>query len=98
MAKPPVSALTEQFLTWVSSSPRSYAEAMEAWRTSCPRMTVWEDAIRDGLVRLERGGSMQEARVVLTARGQAALERDASASGPPLSEERISVLPRWHLS
>ena len=53
---------------------RWHVEAMEAWRTSCPRMTVWEDAVSDGLVRVERGGSMKEARVVLTPRGQAALD------------------------
>jgi hypothetical protein len=69
-------ALMEQFLTWVSGAPRTYGEAMEAWRTNCPRMTVWEDAVSDGLVRVERGGSMKEGRVVLTARGQAALATD----------------------
>ena len=37
---------------WVARSPRSYAEVMEAWRTSCPRLTVWEDAVERGyLVR-----------------------------------------------
>lgn len=76
-------ALMQQFLIWVAAAPRTYGEAMEAWRTSCPRMTVWEDAVGDGLVRVERGGSMKEARVVLTAPGQAALATDSSAGGPP---------------
>ena len=33
------------FLEWIGGGPRPYAEVMEAWRTSCPRLTVWEDAI-----------------------------------------------------
>ena len=76
-----VSPLTRDFLAWVARRPRTYAEAMEAWRTSCPRFTVWEDALGDDLVRVERGGTtLSEARVVLTPRGQAALETRASAS------------------
>ena len=39
---------------WVAREPRPYAEVMEAWRTSCPRLTVWEDAVDRGLVVRER--------------------------------------------
>ena len=73
---PPVSALTLQFLAWVGQRPRSYAETMDAWRTSCPRLTIWEDALGDGLVEIESGGAGQgEAHVVLTARGRTLLDR-----------------------
>ncbi|MPZ11071.1 MAG: hypothetical protein GEU89_12805 [Kiloniellaceae bacterium] len=43
---------------WVARRPRPYAEVMEAWRTSCPRLPVWEDAVDRGLVerRAEAGG------------------------------------------
>jgi len=34
--------------TWVLSRPRTYAEAMEAWRSHCPRHTVLDDALGDG--------------------------------------------------
>ena len=37
-------------LQWLAKAPRSYADAMEAWRTSCPRLTIWEDAVDLGLV------------------------------------------------
>src|SRR5262249_40022654 len=40
-----------QFLRWVAERPRTYADVMEAWRTSCPRLSMWEDAQVDGLVR-----------------------------------------------
>ena len=46
----PVDPLMVQFLAWVASRRRTYAEAMEAWQTTCPRHTVWEDALIDGLV------------------------------------------------
>ena len=48
-------APTLELLAWVSSRPRTYAETMEAWRSHCPRLLVWEDALLDGLVRVERG-------------------------------------------
>jgi hypothetical protein len=38
------------FLEWLATDPRPYAEVMEAWRTSCPRLTVWEDSIDRGFV------------------------------------------------
>ena len=37
-------ALTQQFLAWVAEAERSYADA-EAWRLSCPHLSIWEDAI-----------------------------------------------------
>lgn len=37
-------------LEWLAETPRSYVDAMEAWRTSCPRLTVWEDAADQGLI------------------------------------------------
>jgi hypothetical protein len=67
-------ALVQQFLAWVEENPRSYAEA-EAWRRSCPHLSIWEDAISDGLVRLEGGASMRESRIALTARGRTLLKR-----------------------
>jgi len=62
-------ALTQQFLAWVAEAPRSYADA-EAWRRSCPHLSIWEDAISDGLIRFENSSSMGQSRLVLTARGR----------------------------
>jgi hypothetical protein len=69
-----VSLLMLQFLDWVASRPRTYAEAMDAWRTSCPRLSVWEDALLEGLIQLE-GGASQQALVQLTPRGRAVLDK-----------------------
>jgi hypothetical protein len=66
--------LTLLFLSWIAERPRTYPEAMDAWRTSCPRLSIWEDAIIDGLVAVERDGKPDGTKTVaLTSRGQAAL-------------------------
>lgn len=67
--------LMVEFLKWVADHPRSYDEAMEAWRSTCPRMTVWEDALVDGMIRLGEVSGRSE--VFLTARGQAIIENDS---------------------
>jgi hypothetical protein len=53
---------------WVAKEPRAYADVMDAWRTSCPRLTVWEDAVDRGFVARKRteGAAMN---VVVTAAG-----------------------------
>jgi hypothetical protein len=70
----PVSLLMLEFLTWVSLRRRSYAEAMDAWRSTCPRHTVWEDALAGGLIQLENGSMPHQSEVTLTPRGRAVLE------------------------
>lgn len=42
--------LVLDLVEWVAKEPRPYAEALEAWRTSCPRLPVWEDATDRGYV------------------------------------------------
>jgi hypothetical protein len=71
-----------QFLSWVADRPRGYAETMDAWRTSCPRLSVWEDAVIADLVRLEgkRGRAVQ-----LTERGAALLRQTQNRQTMPAS-------------
>jgi hypothetical protein len=47
-----VASLMLDLVEWLERSPRTYAEAIEAWRTSCPRLTVWEDAVDGGLIAI----------------------------------------------
>ena len=42
--------LLRAMLEWIAAQPRSYVEVMDAWRTSCPRLPIWEDAVDLGLV------------------------------------------------
>ena len=67
-AQPSVTAPTLQLLEWIDGRPRTYAETVEAWKSSCPRLTIWEDAVTAGLVRVDRG------RVHLTTAGAALLK------------------------
>jgi hypothetical protein len=67
MAAPTLALI--DFLTWVERRPRTYAETIEAWRGNCPRLAVWDDAISDGLVRVERNGG-PEPLVTTTAAGR----------------------------
>jgi len=45
-----IDPLVLDLVEWVAREPRSYAEVLDAWRTSCPRLTVWEEACDRGLV------------------------------------------------
>jgi hypothetical protein len=75
MAEPvTVSLLMLDFLTWIASRPRTYAEAMEAWRSNCPRHTVWEDALLDGLIQIDSGDTLHQSAITLTLRGRALLD------------------------
>lgn len=58
----------------VAAAPRPYAEVIDAWRTSCPRLTVWEEAVERGLVafRWQAEGTLL---IAATAEGRAALIR-----------------------
>jgi hypothetical protein len=79
----PVTPLALQFLGWIGSRPRTYAEAMDAWRSTCPRHTVWEDALTDGLIQIEDGDTLRQSLVTLTERGRHVLEaHDARPPGP----------------
>ncbi|HEX6436489.1 MAG TPA: hypothetical protein VF182_05115 [Candidatus Binatia bacterium] len=65
-----------EFLSWISDRQRTYAEAMNAWQSTCPRHTIWEDAIIDGLIQLNGLGTAHDPRVELTSRGKAYLNGD----------------------
>ena len=48
-----VEALILDLMEWLAKQERTYEEVMDAWRTSCPRLPVWEDANDRGLVTME---------------------------------------------
>jgi hypothetical protein len=64
--------LTIDFLVWLAAKPRDYIDVMDAWRTSCPRLTIWEDAIDANLItRVHTPG--QPTRIEVTQQGKALL-------------------------
>jgi len=56
-------ALLLDLVEWVAAQPRFYRETMDAWRTSCPRLTIWEDAVAGEFVKRDAD------RVVVTPKG-----------------------------
>jgi hypothetical protein len=94
----PASLIMVQFLTWVADRPRTYGDVMEAWRSTCPRLSVWEDAIIDGLVRIASGDIRE---VTLTTQGRAMLARhqhpSISATARAVSADRRSDPERGSL-
>jgi hypothetical protein len=61
--------LVLDFVEWVAKTPRPYADVLDAWRTSCPRLTVWEDAVDRGYVR-RRPMNGQGTQVEVTPSGE----------------------------
>jgi hypothetical protein len=49
-----VEGLIVDLLLWLANGERTYEEVMDAWRTSCPKLPVWEEANDRGLVTHER--------------------------------------------
>lgn len=70
--------LIVDLVSWCAERPRPYADALDAWRTSCPRLMVWEEAQARGLVETRPGAD--------------GLEVVATASGVALVEQRPAVL------
>ena len=76
-AQPTLDPLVLDLVEWVAREPRAYADVIDAWRTSCPRLPVWEDAVSDRLVTVtpRPGLGLKGALVEVTAAGRARLRR-----------------------
>ena len=61
-------ALVLDLVEWIAREPRPYAEVIETWRTSCPRLTIWEDAVDRGYVA--RRPTAAGLRVMVTQGGE----------------------------
>jgi hypothetical protein len=73
-----VEALILDLLEWLAGGERSYTEVMDAWRTSCPRLPVWEDANDRGLVITEEVHGRLIVRVTSSGHGFLAEHRPAT--------------------
>jgi hypothetical protein len=73
-----VERLILDLLEWVATRERTYEEVMDAWRTSCPRLPVWEDANDRGLITTEHVDGRSIVRIT-------------SAGCALLNERRLSV-------
>ncbi len=74
----PVEALILDLLEWLDAAPRPYSEVMETWRTSCPRLPVWEEANRRGFIARQRSQETPEL-IALSPTGSAHLRNHRHA-------------------
>jgi hypothetical protein len=87
----PVAALVLDLLEWIGPNARPYSEVMEAWRTSCPRLPVWEEANASGFLthsRLDGVGSVIAVSPAGLAHLAAHRSRRASPSASATPEDR----------
>ncbi len=69
----PLESLILDLLEWLSMHDRTYSEVMDAWRTSCPKLPVWEDANNRQLIQRENKNGLEIIR--LTPAGQILLQQ-----------------------
>jgi len=71
--------LVLDLVEWIAREPRLYSEVIETWRTSCPRLTIWEDAVDRGFVTRETvmGAGV---RVAITEGGEKFLRENGRVS------------------
>ena len=81
--------LVRDLVSWIAVRPRAYDEVMDTWRTSCPRLTIWEDAVDAGLVKVRFDNEAGKV-VSVTQHGREFLngcESSADAPAPGIEEQ-----------
>ena len=80
---------------WVANAPRLYREVMEVWRTSCPRLPIWEDCVDDGLLFRHRDpargdmvGVTEKGHTFLAIHGRSATDPAIHPGLPPKGRPR----------
>jgi D-3-phosphoglycerate dehydrogenase / 2-oxoglutarate reductase len=81
----PVDALVLELLEWVGRGERPYRDVIEAWRTSCPRLPMWETANSQGLLE-HRHRQGHETTVVVSAKGLELLRSSRASPSRPVDQ------------
>jgi hypothetical protein len=76
----PSNPLVLDLVEWIAKASRPYGDVMDAWRTSCPRLTIWEDAVDAGYVVRERAPAEGGVMVKVTQRGRDLLAANGRGS------------------
>ena len=74
----PVETLIFDLLEWIGTQSRPYAEVIDAWRTSCPRLPIWEEANSRGFIAYTHVDG-EPARVLVSDAGIAHLRAHRNA-------------------
>jgi hypothetical protein len=78
-----IESLILDLLEWLGRQDRSYKETMDAWRTYCPKLTVWEDANDRGLIEVDIAKGRNIVRLTLA--GHAFLEEHRFSKRDPFT-------------
>ena len=85
-------SLVLDLLQWVAAGPRTYADVMSAWRTSCPRLSIWEDTVEAGFVGIEVGDNSKR-MVHVTTRGLGFLEANRPSEADSATDAAVVDVP-----
>jgi hypothetical protein len=85
-----VDALIVDLLAWLEIRDRTYQEVLDAWRTSCPRLTVWEDANDRKLIVTEQVNGRELVRVTPAGCAYLAQRRTSPVTSQRLEDSRPS--------
>ena len=84
-----IDALILDLVEWIAVAPRPYNDVMDVWRTSCPRLTVWEDAVDRGYLECRQTAgkgvevvATDPGRALLLRHGRGLLRHDVGAPVP----------------
>ncbi len=91
MIRSDLDPLILDLLEWIGREPRSYADVIDAWRTSCPRLTVWEDAMDRGFAVREHVPG-REVMIRLTAAGREFLRKHGRIDTPSVARMERSAI------
>ncbi len=79
--------LVLELLEWLGTGRRPYSEVLDAWRTSCPRLPVWEEANNQGFI--DRHHVVGEGQFVsVSVSGADHLRKSRSPQGTELEPQR----------
>ena len=84
----PAYSLRLQLLEWIGDRPRTYRDVIDAWRSTCPRLSIWEDACIDGLIDCGPG---PDHIVSASAKGRALLQSAAAPTGNSGADRAIAA-------
>jgi hypothetical protein len=84
-----VDALSLDLLEWLAVRDRSYEELMEAWRTSCPKLPVWEEVNDSGLLEREETGGRSMVRIGSSERARLEQRRFSQAERSDVTARSI---------
>lgn len=80
-------ALICDLVEWLAAAPGARAEVVDAWRSSCPRLTVIEDAVDGGWITRAPGATF------IPTRAGAALVARLLAARATSPDQRLTPAP-----